>query len=120
MITFSEVLGQCRASRIEDDTGSIGTQALLDDRNGNGIEMITKRLVHTKKPCVTLAEELGDAKLVYKRFDALGQLAVVSNLRTLIQHLNKELLVAGSFHHRGIHVLFPTFSGGNTFLTGLV
>lgn len=39
MVALGEVLRQCRAGSIEDDTRGIGTQTVLDDRNGDRIEI---------------------------------------------------------------------------------
>ena len=118
MIALCEVLRQRRARCVEDDTRGVGTQTMLDDWNGYRIEMVTKRLVHLEQHAVAGREKLGYTELIDEHLDTLGKLAVVTDLRALIEHLDEELLVARLLDHRGIHVLLPALCGGNTCLAG--
>ena len=80
LVALGQVLSQCRACGVEDDTRGVHAQTFLDDGDGNGIEVITKSLVHLEEQTVAGIEELGHAILVDEHFDALGQLTVVAYL----------------------------------------
>ena len=120
LVALCQVAGQTGSGSIQDDARGVRAQALLDDRDGDGIEQIAKRLVHLEEPGVALVEELGHSILIDEHLDAARELTVVADLRTLIEHLHQELLVAGTLYHRGIHILFAALGRCDTLLTGVV
>ncbi len=71
---------QCRSCRIENDARGIHAQPFLDDGDGNGVEVVTKRLVYLEEQTVAGIEKLRHAILVDEHFDAFGQFAVVADL----------------------------------------
>ena len=118
--TCGKVIGEVRTCSVDDDARGVHAKALLDDGYGNGIEIVTERLVHLEQEAVASVEKLGHSIFVDEGLDALGEFLGVAYLRRLVEHLHQELLVAGSLHHCCILVLFCSFGRRDACLAGVI
>ena len=77
---FSKVLGEMRTCSIDDDARGIHSQTLLDDRDGDRVEIVAESLIDLEEEGIALVKELWDSILVDEHLDTLGEFLVVADL----------------------------------------
>ena len=106
---FGKVFRQLRARFIEDHFGGVHAEALLYNRYGDEVEVMSEGLVHLEEEGIALVQEFGHAVAVYQGFDAGGKFLAVAYLRGFVEHLHQEAFVLGALHHDGVLMLFFPF-----------
>ena len=91
------MLRELRTRFVDDDLRGVHAQALLDDGDGDKVEMMAECLIHSEQEAVPLVQKFGNAVLVEKGFDTFGKYPSVTDLRRFIQHLHEEFLVLTAY-----------------------
>ena len=120
LCTGGQMLRELRTRFVDDDLRGVHAQALLDDGDGDKVEMMAECLIHSEQEAVPLVQKFGNAVLVEKGFDTFGKYPSVTDLRRFIQHLHEEFLVLRTLHHDSIFMLFAAFGFCDGLLTGIV
>ena len=120
LCTDGQMLRELRTRFVDDDLRGVHAQALLDDGDGDKVEMMSECLIHFEQEAVPLVQKFGNAVLVEKGFDTFGKYPSVTDLRRFIQHLHEEFLVLRTLYHDSVFMLFAAFGFCDGLFTGIV
>lgn len=120
LCTDGQMLRELRTRFVDDDLRGVHAQALLDDGDGDKVEMMAECLIHFEQEAVPLVQKFGNAVLVEKGFDTFGKYPSVTDLRRFIQHLHEEFLVLRTLYHDSVFMLFAAFGFCDGLFTGIV